>query len=150
MSSIYALLLALNRQQPQFFICTMKPFRFLGFSYLIFLGVIVSTPRLALRDRHLADEFGWEEMVSTVAGVYNSLPPEQRANTAILGGNYGEAGAIDLGWELKGAQHCCGSVEVGPRNAPYFGMGWEQYDILACRDFKMPLSQAWPKLKVWN
>ena len=35
-------------------------------------------------------------MVASVAGVYNSLPPEQRAKTAILAGNYGEAGAIDF------------------------------------------------------
>ena len=46
--------------------------------------------------QHFADEFGWLEMVATVASVYNSLPPEQRAKTAILGGNYGEAGAIDF------------------------------------------------------
>jgi len=46
--------------------------------------------------QHFADEFGWQEMVATVASVYNSLPPEQRAKTAILGGNYGEAGAIDF------------------------------------------------------
>jgi hypothetical protein len=42
------------------------------------------------------DQFGWPEMVKTVAAVYNSLPPEQRAKTAILAGNYGEAGAIDF------------------------------------------------------
>ena len=29
-------------------------------------------------------------MVEAVAGVYNSLPPEQCAQTAILAGNYGE------------------------------------------------------------
>jgi Dolichyl-phosphate-mannose-protein mannosyltransferase len=42
------------------------------------------------------DQFGWPEMVETVAGVYHSLPPEQREKTAILAGNYGEAGAIDF------------------------------------------------------
>jgi hypothetical protein len=35
-------------------------------------------------------------MVEAVAGVYNSLPPEQCAQTAILAGNYGGAGAIDF------------------------------------------------------
>jgi hypothetical protein len=141
------------------------------------------TTMTGMLPQHFADEFGWEEMVSTVAGVYNSLPPEQRAKTAILGGNYGQAGAIDffgpryglpssisahqnyyywgpreytgesvilLGWSLQSGQHWCGSVDVGPRNAPYYGMGWEQYDVLICHDFKMPLSQAWPRLKVWN
>ena len=43
-----------------------------------------------------ADQFGWEEMAATVARVYNSLPPEVRAKTAIFGQNYGQAGAIDL------------------------------------------------------
>ncbi len=43
-----------------------------------------------------SDQFGWPELVQQVAQIYNSLPPEQRAQTGILAGNYGEAGAIDL------------------------------------------------------
>ena len=43
-----------------------------------------------------ADQFGWEEMAATVARVYNSLPPEVRARTAIFAQTYGQAGAIDL------------------------------------------------------
>jgi hypothetical protein len=46
--------------------------------------------------QHYADEFGWEEMVSAVARVYHSLPPEEQARTAIFGSNYGEAGAVDF------------------------------------------------------
>lgn len=46
--------------------------------------------------QHFADEFGWPEMVEKVAAVYHALPPEQRAQTAILAGNYGGAGAIDF------------------------------------------------------
>ena len=46
--------------------------------------------------QHYADEFGWEEMVAAVARVYNSLPPEERAKTAIFANNYGEAGAVDF------------------------------------------------------
>ncbi|HEY7617096.1 MAG TPA: glycosyltransferase family 39 protein, partial [Terriglobales bacterium] len=42
------------------------------------------------------DQFGWPELVAEVAHVYNSLPPEERAKAAILTGNYGEAGAINL------------------------------------------------------
>lgn len=44
----------------------------------------------------LGDQFGWPELVAQVAAIYNSLPPGERAQTAILAGNYGEAGAIDL------------------------------------------------------
>jgi len=45
---------------------------------------------------HYAWQFGWPEMVEAVARVYNSLPPEERAKTAIFGNNFAEAGAIDL------------------------------------------------------
>ena len=43
-----------------------------------------------------ADQFGWEEMAATVARVYNGLPVDVRAKTAIFAQNYGQAGAIDL------------------------------------------------------
>ncbi|MGA8152244.1 MAG: glycosyltransferase family 39 protein [Terriglobales bacterium] len=46
--------------------------------------------------QHFGDEFGWPEMVAAVAGVYNAMPPAERATTGILAGNYGEAGAIDF------------------------------------------------------
>ena len=42
------------------------------------------------------DQFGWEELVSDVARIYNSLPPDERPRTAIFAQNYGEAGAINL------------------------------------------------------
>jgi hypothetical protein len=45
--------------------------------------------------QYFADEFGWEEMVREVARIYNSLPPQERAGTAIFANNYGQAGAID-------------------------------------------------------
>jgi 4-amino-4-deoxy-L-arabinose transferase-like glycosyltransferase len=41
-------------------------------------------------------QFGWDEMVATVSQAYWSLPPEERARTAIIGNNYGDSGAIDL------------------------------------------------------
>jgi hypothetical protein len=40
--------------------------------------------------------FGWEDMVRAVATVYASLPAEERADTAVFGNNFAEAGAIDL------------------------------------------------------
>jgi len=43
-----------------------------------------------------ADEFGWEEMARKVGEVYNALPPERRAKTAIFANSYGQAGAIDF------------------------------------------------------
>jgi len=46
--------------------------------------------------QYFADEFGWEEMTKAVAKVYFSLPPAERATTAIFANSYGQAGAIDF------------------------------------------------------
>jgi hypothetical protein len=43
-----------------------------------------------------ASQFGWEEMVATVAQVYQSLPPDVRPKTAIFAQSFAQAGAIDL------------------------------------------------------
>jgi 4-amino-4-deoxy-L-arabinose transferase-like glycosyltransferase len=44
----------------------------------------------------LREEIGWQEMLKTVAGIRDSLPPAQRDNVGVLAGNYGEAGAIEI------------------------------------------------------
>ena len=44
----------------------------------------------------LREEFGWNDLVSTVAQIRDSLPPEQRAHLGITTGNYGEFGAIEI------------------------------------------------------
>ena len=49
----------------------------------------------SLLQQPIADQFGWPEMAREVAAIYNSLPPEERAQTGIWAGNYGEAGAIN-------------------------------------------------------
>lgn len=56
----------------------------------------IETHKLGPLPQIFADQFGWEEMVATVARVYNGLPTEVRAKTAIFSQNYGQAGAIDL------------------------------------------------------
>jgi hypothetical protein len=56
----------------------------------------IETHKLGPLPQIFADQFGWEEMAATVAGVYNNLPPEVRPQTAIFGQNYGQAGSIDL------------------------------------------------------
>ncbi len=155
-------------------------------AYMTALGIKMTHTEngmVSVLPQHFADEFGWPEMVATVASVYNSLPADERAKTAILAGNYGGAGAIDffgpryglpkaisahqnyyywgprnytgesvilLEWDLDDAQYWCGSVDVGPKIAPPLGMGWEHYDVLLCHNFRVPLPQAWAKLKTWN
>jgi 4-amino-4-deoxy-L-arabinose transferase-like glycosyltransferase len=44
----------------------------------------------------LRDEIGWDELVRTVAGIRDSLPPEQQQNVGIAVRNYGEQGAIEI------------------------------------------------------
>jgi 4-amino-4-deoxy-L-arabinose transferase-like glycosyltransferase len=45
---------------------------------------------------NFADMHGWPELTAVVAGVYGSLPPQDRARAAILASNFAEAGAIDI------------------------------------------------------
>lgn len=44
----------------------------------------------------LREEIGWDELVKTVAGIRDALPPEERDNVGIVVGNYGEQGAIEM------------------------------------------------------
>lgn len=46
--------------------------------------------------QNYADMLGWENLAASVAQVYRSLPEAERSGCAILGGNYGEAGAVDI------------------------------------------------------
>ena len=48
------------------------------------------------RNGDLREEFGWNELVQTVAGIRDSLPPEQQASLGVVVGNYGEQGAIEM------------------------------------------------------
>jgi hypothetical protein len=48
------------------------------------------------RNQQLREEFGWEELVRTVASIRDSQPPDQRASLGIMVGNYGEEGAIEI------------------------------------------------------
>jgi hypothetical protein len=53
--------------------------------------------RFALQNNGaLREEFGWNDLVQTVAAIRNSLPMEQRQAVGVLVGNYGEQGAIEI------------------------------------------------------
>jgi 4-amino-4-deoxy-L-arabinose transferase-like glycosyltransferase len=45
--------------------------------------------------QHYADRFGWEELARAVASAYQGLPADERAHTAIVARNYGQAGALN-------------------------------------------------------
>jgi hypothetical protein len=62
----------------------------------------------------LREEIGWDELVKTVAGIRNSLPPEQQASLGVFVGNYGELGAIEI---LGSAYHL--PVPISRTNTAY-------------------------------
>lgn len=66
--------------------------------YSGFIGIEPVTyegKELAQLPQYYADMFGWESMAETLAGVYHSLPAEEKSKTVIFAQNYGEAGAIE-------------------------------------------------------
>lgn len=54
------------------------------------------TAHTAALPQLFADQFGWEEMVRSVARAYATLSPEDQKRAGIFCQNYGQAGAIDL------------------------------------------------------
>jgi hypothetical protein len=59
-------------------------------------GIKQENREVAQLPQNFADRFGWENMVETIARVYQSLPEEEQPKSCILTGNYGEAGAVDF------------------------------------------------------
>jgi len=72
--------------------------------------------------QYFADEFGWEEMTREVARIFNSLPPEERKQTAIFANGYGEAGAIDFFGRDYGLPHAISNHQS------YWLWGTRDYD----------------------
>jgi hypothetical protein len=73
-----------------------------------------------------ADMLGWPERVALVAHVFDSLPPAKRAQTVLVGENYGEAGALEFygpRYHLPAAVSAAGSYW-------FFGPGEKPGDVL--------------------
>jgi len=64
--------------------------------------------------------------------------------------NYTGELLILLHYSLEDAQRGCQSVQIGPLLSNPYAMQEEHYTILVCRGSKLPLAEAWPRLKVWN
>ncbi|MBZ5552638.1 MAG: glycosyltransferase family 39 protein [Acidobacteriia bacterium] len=100
--------------------------------YLAYQEAIGFKPRKAevhhegLLPQPMGDQFGWPEMTREVAGIYNSLPPDERAQTGIFTGNYGEAGAINL----FGPQYGLPRAYSRHQNHWYWGPPTEHYKNL--------------------
>jgi len=69
------------------------------FAAVVVLPIASGGPlmRFALENNDdLREEIGWHEELQSVAAILHALPPEQRANTGVFTGNYGEAGAVEI------------------------------------------------------
>ena len=56
-----------------------------------------SLKKVALENNgDLREEIGWDDLVKTVAGIRDSLSPEQQNSLGVVVGNYGEQGAIEI------------------------------------------------------
>ncbi len=87
-----------------------------------------------------ADMMGWPQQVDAVAGVYRSLPVEDRSRVAILAKNYGQAGAIDYFGASQGLPHAIS----GHNN--YYLWGPRQYDGQVVIAVGMPVEDLMPIL----
>jgi hypothetical protein len=83
--------------------------------------------QLAELPQHYADMFGWDEIVATVARVYNTLPPDDQSKAGVFVLNYGDAGAIDL----LGPRHGLPKKAISPHNNYYlWGPGSVSGEVL--------------------
>jgi hypothetical protein len=110
--------------------------------YMEALGIKIPRTETHMRSslpQHFADEFGWQEMVSQVAAIYNSMPPNDRAKTAILAGNYGSAGAIDFFGSRYGLPKSISAHQN------YYYWGFRQYtgESLIMLNWKLEDAQYW-------
>lgn len=94
----YAAILALSGAVlAPVFVPLLPPQTLIRYSRAIgFTQPRIENHRLGPLPQLMADRFGWREMAEEVARIYRALPPGDRAQAAIFGQNYGQAGAIDL------------------------------------------------------
>ncbi|NNG14929.1 MAG: glycosyltransferase family 39 protein, partial [Gemmatimonadales bacterium] len=59
-------------------------------------GVTTNTGEILPLPQDYADMLGWKEQADAVARVFHTLTPAEQADAVLYGGNYGEAGALDL------------------------------------------------------
>lgn len=87
-------------------------------------GVRTENLRVSKLPQHMADRFGWEEMVTQVADVYANITSETTDDVGILTGNWGQAGAI----------HLLGQKYDLPE--PISLHGWYYFETLRAHEFK--------------
>jgi hypothetical protein len=70
-------------------------------------------------NEEVVEMIGWQDLTAQVSKIYQSIPESEKPHSAILVGNYGEAGALDL----YGKQYNLPSVISGGNSMWYRGYG---------------------------
>jgi hypothetical protein len=97
--------------------------------YLAYTKAIGFTPKkievhhAGLLPQPMGDQFGWPELAAEVGAIYNGMPADERAQTGIIAGNYGEAGAVDM-W---GPKYGLPKAISGHQNYWFWGPPREHY-----------------------
>ena len=112
--------------------------------YAAALGVGTSTntgDHLALPQDY-ADMLGWPEQAAALGRVYRALPADDRARAVVIGGNYGEAGALELYGPALGIPPV-----VSPTGSYwFFGPGARAGAVLVALGDSAGLAHALPRL----
>ncbi|MCB9135781.1 MAG: glycosyltransferase family 39 protein [Anaerolineales bacterium] len=88
---------------------------------------------------NFTEEIGWPDLTEQVAAVYHALPPEEQPRTAVLAGNYGEAGAF----ALYGTDYGLPSL-ISPANSFWFqGPPTEDLDIVIVVGYRQETAEAY-------
>lgn len=106
----------------------LAPARMAGYARAIgaTAALRTNTGELEPLPQDYADMLGWEDQVRAVAAVVRALPPADRAGVVVIGGNYGEAGALDL----FGPRYGLPQVVSPAGSFWFFGPGTRRGDVV--------------------
>ena len=83
-------------------------------------------------NEEVVEMIGWQDLTTQVAQIYRSIPEQEKTHTAILVGNYGEAGALDL----YGKEYGLPRVISGGNSMWYRGYGEPEPESLIVVGFE--------------
>lgn len=96
------------------------------------------THHIGALPQYFGDQFGWEEMTSTIAKIYQSLPPEERRKTGIFANNYGEASALNF----FGPRHGLPVAISAHQNYFFWGpQGYTGEELIVLQDSRRTLEE---------
>jgi Dolichyl-phosphate-mannose-protein mannosyltransferase len=75
---------------------------------------------------NFTEQIGWPELAQTIVGIYDTLPEAEKPRAAILAGNYGEAGGINL----YGRKHGLPEVISGTNTYWWRGYGAKPPEVV--------------------